>query len=46
MRLDYRFTKRFDVYGGFAYSKVEDGLASGFLNTSVTTVMTGFRFNF
>jgi len=46
MRLDYRFTKRFDVYGGFAYSKVEDGLASGFLNDSVTTVMTGFRFNF
>ncbi|HET7062634.1 MAG TPA: porin, partial [Rudaea sp.] len=46
MRLDYRFTKRFDVYAGFAYSKVEDGLASGFLNDSVTTVMTGFRFNF
>jgi len=46
MRLDYRFTKRFDVYAGFAYSKVEDGLSAGFLNDSVTTVMTGFRFNF
>jgi predicted porin len=46
MRLDYRFTKRFDVYAGLAYSKVEDGLSSGFLNDSVTTVMTGFRFNF
>jgi len=46
MRLDYRFTKRFDVYAGFAYSKVEDGLSAGFLNDSATTVMTGFRFNF
>jgi len=46
LRLDYRFTKRFDVYAGVAYSKVEDGLAAGFLNTSVTSVMTGFRFNF
>jgi predicted porin len=45
-RLDYRFTKRFDVYGGVAWSKVSDGLASGFLHSSTTTVMTGFRFNF
>ena len=46
VRLDYRLTKRFDVYAGAAWSKVEDGLAAGFLNTSTTTVMTGFRFNF
>ena len=46
VRLDYRFTKRFDVYAGAAWSKVSDGLASGFLNTSATTLMTGFRFNF
>ncbi len=46
LRLDYRFTKRFDVYGGYSYSKVKDGLASGFLNDSVSTFMTGFRFNF
>jgi len=46
LRLDYRFNKRFDVYAGAAWSKVSDGLASGFLNTSVTTVMGGFRFNF
>jgi len=45
-RLDYRLTKRFDVYAGFMYSKVSDGLANGFLNDSTTTVMTGFRFNF
>ena len=41
VRLDYRFTKRFDVYAGFAYSKVEDGLASGFLNTRRCTPMDG-----
>jgi len=46
LRLDYRFNKRFDVYAGAAWSKVSDGLASGFLNTSATTVMGGFRFNF
>ena len=46
LRLDYRFTKRFDVYAGAAWSKVQDGLAAGFLHTSTTTVMTGFRFNF
>jgi len=46
LRLDYRLTKRFDLYAGAAWSKVSDGLASGFLNTSATTVMGGFRFNF
>ena len=46
VRLDYRFTKRLDVYAGGAWSKVSDGLAAGFLHTSTTTVMTGFRFNF
>jgi predicted porin len=45
-RLDYRLTKRFDVYGGVAWSKVSDGLAAGFLHASTTTFMTGFRFNF
>jgi predicted porin len=46
LRLDYRFTKRFDVYAGAAWSKVSDGLAAGFLHTSTTTTMAGFRFNF
>jgi predicted porin len=46
VRLDYRLTKRFDIYAGSAWSKVSDGLAAGFLHTSTTTIMTGFRFNF
>ncbi|HSE12354.1 MAG TPA: porin [Rudaea sp.] len=46
LRLDYRFTKRFDMYAGAAWSKVSDGLSAGYLNTSTTTVMGGFRFNF
>jgi predicted porin len=46
VRFDYRMTKRFDVYAGSSWSKVSDGLASGFLHTSTTTVMAGFRFNF
>ena len=46
LRLDYRFTKRFDVYAGAAWSRVSDGLASGFLNKSVFSPMVGFRFNF
>ena len=46
LRLDYRFNKRFDMYAGAAWSKVDEGLSAGFLNTSTTTVMGGFRFNF
>jgi predicted porin len=46
VRLDYRFTKRFDVYGGAAWSRVSDGLAAGFLNKSVFSPMVGVRFNF
>ena len=46
VRLDYRFNKRFDVYAGVAYSKVSDGLANGFLNTSEYDPMIGFRFQF
>lgn len=43
---DYRLTKRFDVYGGFMYSTVADGLASGYLNTSTIDPSVGVRFNF
>jgi len=46
LRADYRFTKRFDVYAGASWSKVEDGLAAGFLHDSTATYMAGFRFNF
>ncbi|HEX6833689.1 MAG TPA: porin, partial [Rudaea sp.] len=46
VRLDYRFNKRFDVYAGAAYSKVNDGLANGFLFTSNVDPTVGFRFQF
>ena len=45
-RLDYRWTKRFDTYAGVMFSKVDDGLASGFLHTSTADPMVGFRFSF
>jgi len=43
---DYRLTKRFDTYAGAMFSKVADGLASGFLHTSTLSPMVGFRFKF
>ncbi len=45
-RLDYRLTKRLDVYAGAAYSKVEDGLANGFLHDSNVDPTIGVRFQF
>jgi predicted porin len=46
VRLDYRLTKRLDVYAGAAYSKVEDGLANGFLYKSNVDPTVGARFQF
>jgi len=43
---DYHFTKRFDAYAGVNWSKVQDGLASGFLFTSEYSPMVGVRYNF
>jgi len=43
---DYKFTKRFDVYAGAMFSKVQDGFASGFLHTSTIDPTIGGRFNF
>ena len=43
---DYRFTKHFDGYAGVAFSKVSNGLSSGFLKTSTADPMLGFRFKF
>lgn len=43
---DYHFTKRFDAYAGVNWSKVENGLASGFLFTSEYSPMVGVRYNF
>ena len=43
---DYKFNKYFDVYAGTMYSKVADGLASGYLHNNTVNTMTGVRFNF
>jgi predicted porin len=43
---DYRFAKRFDVYAGAMFSKVANGLANGFLNTSTVDPIIGLRFTF
>jgi predicted porin len=44
--LDYRFTKRFDVYAGTMWSGVTDGLASGYLNKDNLATTVGVRFKF
>jgi predicted porin len=52
--LDYVFNKHYDAYGGINYSQVKDGLANGFVGTTVgtsgsesqTTFMVGFRVKF
>jgi predicted porin len=49
--VDYVINKHYDVYGGVNWSEVTDGLANGFVGTTVgtsgsenqTTVMWGFR---
>ena len=46
IRLDYRLSKRVDVYAGAAYSKVHDGLSNGFLFTSNIDPTVGLRFQF
>src|SRR5580658_8783475 len=44
--VDYRFAKRFDAYAGAMYSKVSNGLASGFLHRSTVDPTAGLRFQF
>jgi predicted porin len=44
--VDYQFNKYFDVYAGLNYSTLDGGLASGFLNSSQTTIATGVRLKF
>lgn len=46
VRLDYRVTRRVDVYGGVSTVKLEDGLANGYLNSSIYTPLVGFRIQF
>jgi predicted porin len=43
---DYRFTKRFDAYGGAMWSQVTGGLANGYLQTNNTNPTLGVRFSF
>lgn len=51
---DYAFNKHYDVYGGVNYSEVTNGLANGFVGTTVgtsgsesqTSVMWGLRIRF
>jgi predicted porin len=46
--LDYKLTKRFDVYGGAFYNGVRDGLANGYLPNAKNNLATtlGARFKF
>jgi predicted porin len=44
--LDYRLSKRWDVYLGSMYTGVSGGMASGFLHDSTIGTMSGVRFTF
>lgn len=44
--LDYRLTKRFDLYFGTMWSEVQDGLANGFLYRNNIAPTLGARFKF
>jgi predicted porin len=44
--LNYRLSKRFDVYLGSMYSTASDGPASGFINTNTLATTAGLRFKF
>jgi predicted porin len=43
---DWHFTKRFDTYAGVNWSRVQNGLASGFLFESEYSPMVGVRYTF
>jgi predicted porin len=43
---DYRFNVHFDVYAGAMYSKVDGGMASGYLETNNINPTIGARFKF
>ena len=44
--LDYKLSKRFDVYAGSMYSGVQDGLANGYLYKTNIATTAGLRFRF
>ena len=43
---DYSLSQHFDTYVGSLWTEVNDGLASGYLNTSTVTTTVGFRVRF
>jgi predicted porin len=43
---DQHLNQRFDVYAGSMYSRVWDGLSSGYLHTSMIATTLGMRFKF
>jgi predicted porin len=44
--VDWKFAKKFDLYGGMMYSEVHNGLASGYLHNSNFSPTVGLRFKF
>ena len=46
LSLDYKVSKRLNLYGGAMFSQVKDGLSSGYLHTSSADPMVGMRYNF
>jgi predicted porin len=46
LALDWRLSKRFDVYTGAMWGQVTDGLSSGFLNSNSIDPTIGVRFKF
>jgi hypothetical protein len=44
--LDYRLTKRFDIYGGTFWNDVQNGLANGYYATNNLATTLGARFKF
>jgi predicted porin len=46
VNVDWKFAKKFDVYAGFMYSQVHNGLANGYLFTNNFAPTAGLRFRF
>jgi predicted porin len=44
--IDYRLLKRLDIYGGVMYSRVNGGLASGYLHANNVAPTVGLRLQF
>jgi predicted porin len=44
--VDWQFAKKFDAYAGVMYSEVQNGLASGYLNSNNFAPTAGLRFRF